>query len=72
LELEKAAEHGARHGVKIKKTWDSPDGYPNYDAPVSALPGTVAAGEEPRYPPTTSGDHLRAQFVRTQVTETAA
>jgi DNA-binding response OmpR family regulator len=45
---------------------------PNYDAPVSALPGTVAAGEEPRYPPTTSGDHLRAQFVRTQVTETAA
>ena len=45
---------------------------PNYDAPVSALPGTVAVGEEPRYPPTTSGDHLRAQFVRTQVPETAA
>lgn len=45
---------------------------PNYDASVKALPGTVAAGEEPRYPPTTSGDHLRAQFVRTQVTETAA
>jgi isopenicillin N synthase-like dioxygenase len=41
---------------------------PNYDAPVSALPGTVAPGEVPKYPPTTSGDHLRAQFVRTQVT----
>ena len=40
---------------------------PNYDAPVAALPGTVPAGEAPKYPPTTSGDHLRAQFMRTQV-----
>lgn len=40
---------------------------PNYDAPVEALPGTVPPGEAPRYPPTTSGEHLRAQFVRTQV-----
>ncbi|MBK1658398.1 isopenicillin N synthase family dioxygenase [Paracraurococcus ruber] len=40
---------------------------PNYDAPVAALPGTVAEGEAPLFPPTTSGDHLRAQFVRTQV-----
>lgn len=40
---------------------------PNYDAPVAALPGTVAPGAAPKYPPTTSGDHLRAQFVRTQV-----
>jgi hypothetical protein len=27
MELEKAAKHGARHGVKIKKMWSSPDGY---------------------------------------------
>lgn len=40
---------------------------PNYDAPVAALPGTVAPGAAPKYPPTTSGEHLRAQFVRTQV-----
>ncbi|WP_149540307.1 isopenicillin N synthase family dioxygenase [Siccirubricoccus phaeus] len=40
---------------------------PNYDAPVAALPGTVPFGEAPRHAPTTSGDHLRAQFVRTQV-----
>lgn len=40
---------------------------PNYDAPVAALPGTVPAGEAPKYPATTSGEHLRAQFVRTQV-----
>ena len=40
---------------------------PNYDAPVAALPGTVPDGEVPKYPPTTSGDHLRTQFVRTQV-----
>ena len=45
---------------------------PNYDASVSALPGTVADGETPSFPPTTSGEHLRAQFVKTQVTETAA
>jgi isopenicillin N synthase-like dioxygenase len=40
---------------------------PNYDAPVAALPGTVPAGAAPKYPPTTSGGHLRAQFMRTQV-----
>ncbi len=40
---------------------------PNYDAAVAALPGTVAAGAAPIFPPTTSGEHLRAQFVRTQV-----
>jgi hypothetical protein len=27
LELEKAAKHGAQRGVKIKKTWDSANGY---------------------------------------------
>jgi hypothetical protein len=27
LELEKAAKHGAQRGVKIKKMWDSADGY---------------------------------------------
>jgi hypothetical protein len=26
--IEKAAEHGAQRGVKIKKTWDSADGCP--------------------------------------------
>lgn len=40
---------------------------PNYDAPVAALPGTVKRGEAPKYPATTSGDHLRAQFMRTQL-----
>ncbi|MFN7308351.1 MAG: Z1 domain-containing protein [Acetobacteraceae bacterium] len=27
MELEKAAKHGAQHGVKIKKMWDPADGY---------------------------------------------
>lgn len=40
---------------------------PNYDAPVEALPGTFLPGETPRYPATTSGDHLRSQFMRTQM-----
>ena len=40
---------------------------PNYDAPVATLPGTVREGETAKFAPTTSGDHLRAQFVRTQI-----
>ena len=40
---------------------------PNYDADVAALPGTVPTGEAPKYPATTSGEHLRKQFLRTQV-----
>ena len=39
---------------------------PNYDTPVAALPGTTN-GETPKYPPTTSGEHLQRQFARTQV-----
>jgi isopenicillin N synthase-like dioxygenase len=31
---------------------------PNADAPVAALPGTVAPGESPRYTPITAGEHL--------------
>jgi hypothetical protein len=27
LELENTAEHGAQHSVKVRKTWDPPDGY---------------------------------------------
>jgi isopenicillin N synthase-like dioxygenase len=42
---------------------------PNYDAPVEALPGTVGAGETAKYPAMTGGEHLRRQFVRTQVAE---
>jgi isopenicillin N synthase-like dioxygenase len=45
---------------------------PNYDAEVAALPGTVAEGHAAKYQPTTSGGHLRSQFVRTHVEETAA
>ncbi|MCU0984988.1 MAG: isopenicillin N synthase family oxygenase [Acetobacteraceae bacterium] len=44
---------------------------PNYDAPVAALPGTVVLGQMPKYPPTTSGEHLRAQFTRTQIAPAA-
>ncbi len=43
---------------------------PNYDTPVAALPGTVLEAEAPKYPPTTSGDHLLKQFVRTQIETT--
>jgi hypothetical protein len=32
LELEKAAEQGAQRGVKIRKPWDSPDGYASGEA----------------------------------------
>jgi isopenicillin N synthase-like dioxygenase len=45
---------------------------PNYDAEVAALPGTVPAGAAPKHAPTTSGAHLRAQFVRTQVSSASS
>jgi hypothetical protein len=37
--LEKAAEHGAQHGVKIKKMWDSADGYHSTCAVASGKAG---------------------------------
>ncbi len=39
---------------------------PNYDAEIACLPSCRDARNPPRYPPTTSGEHLRGQFVRTQ------
>ena len=39
---------------------------PNYDAPVACIPTCLKPGEKPRYPPTTSGEHLRALFTATQ------
>ncbi|HEX3954266.1 MAG TPA: 2-oxoglutarate and iron-dependent oxygenase domain-containing protein [Stellaceae bacterium] len=40
---------------------------PNYDAPVACIPTCLAAGDAPRYAPTTSGEHLRRLFLATQV-----
>lgn len=45
---------------------------PNYDAPVACIPTCVAAGGVPKYAPTTSGEHLRQLFTRTQNAEPAA
>jgi len=39
---------------------------PNYDALVSCLPSCADAANPPKYPPTTSGGHLREKFVATQ------
>ena len=39
---------------------------PNYDAEVVCLPGCSGPDNPPKYAPTTSGGHLRSQFVRTQ------
>ncbi|MTD17405.1 isopenicillin N synthase family oxygenase [Nakamurella sp. YIM 132087] len=38
---------------------------PNYDALVEVLPSCVPEGEEPKYAPVTSGDHLISKFVKT-------
>ena len=38
---------------------------PNYDAVVAALDTCVEPGAEPRYAPTTSGDHLTMKFEKT-------
>ncbi|KZD12070.1 isopenicillin N synthase family dioxygenase [Oceanibaculum pacificum] len=39
---------------------------PNYDAEIRCIDSCVADGVAAKYPVTTSGDHLRNQFVRTQ------
>jgi hypothetical protein len=53
--LEKAAEHGAQRSVKIKTTWDSPDGYIEMiQNPKGAVRGSqvtkapIPMGREPR------------------------
>lgn len=39
---------------------------PNYDTDITCLPTCTGPDAPPRYPPTTSGTHLRGQFTRTQ------
>jgi len=39
---------------------------PNYDAFVSCLPSCADAANPPKYPTTTSGEHLREKFLSTQ------
>ncbi len=39
---------------------------PNYDAEIACIPTCRSADQPAKYPPTTSGEHLRRQFVRTQ------
>jgi isopenicillin N synthase-like dioxygenase len=39
---------------------------PNYDAVVSCLPSCAGPANAPKYPPTTSGGHLREKFLATQ------
>jgi len=42
---------------------------PNYNAVIECIPSCQSADDPPRYPVTTSGEHLRSQFVRTQTRE---
>ena len=39
---------------------------PNYDAVIECIPSCQGPSNPARYPVTTSGEHLRTQFVRTQ------
>lgn len=41
---------------------------PNYDAPVACIPTCLRPDEAPKYPPTTSGEHLAKLFTATQNT----
>ena len=38
---------------------------PNHDALIECLPTVLADGEEPRYAPVRSGDHLMSKFEKT-------
>lgn len=37
---------------------------PNYDAMVECLPSCLTPGEQPKYAPVSSGDHLKSKFVK--------
>ncbi|MFT3803528.1 MAG: 2-oxoglutarate and iron-dependent oxygenase domain-containing protein [Burkholderiaceae bacterium] len=37
---------------------------PNYDAMIECLPVCLASGEQPKYAPISSGDHLTSKFVK--------
>ena len=37
---------------------------PNFDARIECLPTCLSPGEQPKYPPTTSGEHLKAQLAK--------
>ncbi|MEM9891840.1 MAG: 2-oxoglutarate and iron-dependent oxygenase domain-containing protein [Actinomycetota bacterium] len=37
---------------------------PNYDAVIECLPTVLASGEQPRYEPMTSGEHLYSKFTK--------
>ena len=39
---------------------------PNYDASIECIPSCQGPANPPKYSVTTSGEHLRSQFVRTQ------
>ena len=39
---------------------------PNYDAEIRCVPSCADPAHPSRYPVTTSGEHLRRQFMRTQ------
>ena len=56
--LERAAESRRQSVVFFQN--------PNYDARVSCLPSCTDAANPPKYPPTTSGGHLREKFLSTQ------
>jgi isopenicillin N synthase-like dioxygenase len=38
----------------------------NWDAVIECIPSCLAAGDTPRYPPVTAGDHLMSKFRSTQ------
>lgn len=44
---------------------------PNYDAVIECFPTCLGPGEQPKYAPVTSGDHLVSKFVRTHSDPTA-
>jgi isopenicillin N synthase-like dioxygenase len=39
---------------------------PNYDAEIRCIPSCADPGRPAKYPVTTSGEHLKRQFTRTQ------
>jgi len=45
---------------------------PDYLAPITPVPGTVAPGETPRFEPCTAGEHLRQMYLKTYAPKDSA
>ena len=46
--------------------------HPNFDARIDCIPTCLAAGETPRYPAITAGEHITMKILKSHMTDPGA